>query len=85
MKKLLLPDPEYFQSEDIEIVPLIKFYDWVIRNSSPALDVLSTDGEITDLLKHIDISKIIITFYEPKTLNTSRSCLNTATASIAYW
>ena len=60
MKKLLLPDPEYFQSEDKQIVPLIKFYDWVIRNASPAVDILSTDGEITDMMKHIDISKIII-------------------------
>ena len=60
MKRLLLPDPEYFQSEKTEETPLIKFYDWVVRNSCTSADIFSKDGEITHLLANLKIDKVII-------------------------
>jgi hypothetical protein len=75
-KVLQLPDVEYFQSNDKHIFPLLKFYDWVIRSSNPMLDVLSLEGEISEYLKNLNISRIVITTeYEDKLKKVTKQFL----------
>lgn len=78
MKQLLLPDPEYFQSNDKKLPPLIKFYDWVMRTACPAVAVLSNDtvDGISSLMQHVDISKVIIhEYYDEKLRKVTKQFL----------